>query len=324
MSRVVAAPQLDVPAWRAKVAGYSRGSIPNLLSAVRDAVRRGELRADDPRVLALVERRFEDQRPPDDNELRFTHEQQWAIRATTDVALWPFLAEPSEPTVLAHLEAWANWNAVDDKGLRELGYALWALPNALHVTRMAVQASRRGREIVRRYAIDPDSYYSALSGADLLARDLERERSAQLGFWLDPERTRKGWELVPRDAPPYRSRRDVQARRRFLAERHGTLWPDGKGRRPGAEGKKAAARRADLLARFAELDSHERDRAIGLRSNAARRLVTEHAARHGVSLATAKRDWLAVRRTLHGHGQLGTFHLDAERRAKLDRRLGSL
>jgi hypothetical protein len=287
-ARAVAAPQCarDLPAWRQDVTGFQRGKIPGLLAAVADAVQRGTLAPGDPRTLALIERRVEDLRPIDDKELRLSLELQWAVRIATDVALWSFLAEPGEPAILVHLEAWGSENALaQNASRRELGYALWTLPNELHVSRMSVEQSRHVRAIVRRYAVDYGTCFGRLSEHDLLARDLERERWMRLGFYPHAQKRGREWEVAPSDGPPYRGRRYVQAQRRFFAERRGTPWPEGRGRRPGAEGAKAAARRAGLRGVLAA----SRDRPVG-------ELVAEHAARHGVSRATAYRDLRAAQR----------------------------
>jgi hypothetical protein len=121
------------------------------------------------------------------------------------------------------------------------------------------------------------------------------------------------------------SRRRARWRNRLLAEIDArdegmAPLPEGRGRRPGSEGKRAHGRRQDLRLRFHEMPPSEQERNVTLRSTAARGLVHEHAARHGVSLATAERDWLTVRRQLHETGLLPVIHLGSKRE-QLERRL---
>jgi hypothetical protein len=95
------------------------------------------------------------------------------------------------------------------------------------------------------------------------------------------------WErMLP---APYESRRMLQRRRRRVAGQLARCDatpepPPGRGRRPGTEGKKAAARRADLDAAL----SASRYRPVT-------ELIADHAARHGISHATAWRDLRRVR-----------------------------
>jgi hypothetical protein len=294
-ARAVVAPLLDLPGWRARVASCSRGTICGLLAAAVDAVQRGELSRDDPRVFALVERRFEDLKPIDDGELRLDPHEQWSARVATDDVLWPFLADEA---VMEHLEAWSHTHL---QTRPELAYAVWALPNELHRVRNGIDSSQRLRAIVERH--------TGILQAVPFGDELMYRRRQLLG--LD-------------DEPVYVSRRAAQRRRRAMAAEEGKPWADGKGRRPGAEGSKAAARRRDFLTVFQELTPEQQQEAVALRSALARRLVLDHARRHAISLATAKRDWQWLRRWLHDRGRLGVYHLNAEQRAKLDRRLGSL
>jgi hypothetical protein len=130
---------------------------------------------------------------------------------------------------------------------------------------------------------------------------------------------------IGRHDSPIESRRRSQWRRRLLAEiEHledgARRWPVGRGRRPGSKGKWSEARRANLRARFQALAPDDQVNFIGLRRVAARQFVREHAERHCISIASAERDWRAVRRQLHEQGLLGVFHLGAKLE-QLERRL---
>jgi hypothetical protein len=173
---------------------------------------------------------------------------------------------------------------------------------------------------------------ATLGGADefsVVEGDLERARMLRLRSVFERD-----------EQPP--SRRRLQRLRQSVAAHEARLDgakppPAGKGRRPGAEGKRTAARRADLKAAYLARESDTRTRiASALRSQEARSLVNDHVERHGVSLATAKRDWLEVQRELAGRGQLGYLtqvftaktpgeqRAARERVAKIQRRLGSV
>jgi hypothetical protein len=124
-----------------------------------------------------------------------------------------------------------------------------------------------------------------------------------------------------------KSRRRRQWRRRREAEMEhleggGRRWPEGRGRRPGSEGKSGQARRADLDGRYQALTPEQQAKVIGLRSIEARAFVRQHAERHGISIPTADRDWLRVRRQRYERGLLGVSHLGAEQE-QLERRLRS-
>jgi hypothetical protein len=187
-------------------------------------------------------------------------------------------------------------------------------------------------EIVRAAASKNNSGRLGLL-ADALARIESEDEFAVLvrrGLMseIDAGRARRQVEFdveVGKYECPIESRRRAQWQRRLLAEMEhleagARPWPEGRGRQPGTEGKRSQARRADLSARFQALSPDEQADIVALRSGAARMFVRQHADRHHVSLATAERDWLAVRRKLHAQGLLGVSHLGA-RQVQLERRL---
>jgi len=126
----------------------------------------------------------------------------------------------------------------------------------------------------------------------------------------------------PPQGPTFR--RSLQAFRR-AARPDEARSPEGRGRRPGAEGEKAAARREDLLGRYRQSSMVRQTSLVALRSDDVRDFVAAHAARHGVSRRTAERDWLSTRAWLHERGQLPIIgELDARSADVLRRRLDSL
>jgi hypothetical protein len=189
-------------------------------------------------------------------------------------------------------------------------------------------------EVVRKAASkDPTGGLSLL--ADALAKiQYEDEFSVLVRRGLMSEieaaRSRRKVEfdlIAGKHKTPMESRRHSRWRRRLLAELDhledgARPWPKGRGRRPGSEGKRARQRRADLCARFQALASEEQAEIVALRSIAARMLVRQHAEEHGLSPATAARDWLAVRRRLHERGLLPVAHLGTKQ-VQLERRLAS-
>jgi hypothetical protein len=204
---------------------------------------------------------------------------------------------------------------------RQLGLALigdetlrpMLLVPASHETlRAAAQADPLG--VMERFADELDA--QQVRGLDSEALELGR---------IDEDRARMQ-ALTLAVEPPYpswpRSRRQAQRMRRLLAGMDGKDWTPGRGRRPGAEGRVAKARRQDLLARYLDLPQGEQERMIALRSTLARAFVIGHKERHGVSMATAERDWLWVRSTLAERGQLGYIGLiEPEQVPELERRL---
>jgi hypothetical protein len=188
------------------------------------------------------------------------------------------------------------------------------LPCAAEVVRTATAAAAK----------DPSGRLGLL--ADALATIHTEDEFAVLvrGGWMSKTdaaeaRRRIAFEFaVGRHDRPIESRRRSRWRRSLLAELDhledgARPWPVGRGRRPGSKGARTQARCADMSARFQALTAEEQANIIGQRRLPARSLVRQHAARHGISLATAERDWLAVRRQLHERGLLGVAHLGAKR-----------
>lgn len=179
-------------------------------------------------------------------------------------------------------------------------------------------------------ALDPSGAVALL--AEALEQEARRGRIAdeldvlvRLGYMDGNAARRKRLKHAFDGSSKPLSRRQRQGRARLLARRGATTWPRGRGRRPGAEGRAAGTRWRDLLACYVELPPAERNRLVALRSRAARTFVRAHAERHGVSLATGKRDWLTVQRELAGRGQLAVLsaRLDSAQREKFQRRLFS-
>jgi hypothetical protein len=194
------------------------------------------------------------------------------------------------------------------------------LPFAAEVVRAAASKDPTGGLSLLADALAKIQYedeFSVLVRRGLMSEIEAAQRRRQIEFDLVAGRCQ--WPVV--------SRRRLQWRRRLLAEMEhleggGKRWPEGRGRRPRSEGKRGQVRRADLCARFEALTPERQASMIGSRRVEARQFVRQHAARHGMSLATAERDWLAVRRQLHARGLLGVSHLGAKQE-QLERRLSS-
>jgi hypothetical protein len=227
--------------------------------------------------------------------------------------------EPSHPWLAALL-----WRRVCDLGSIErvvtddVVAPLLDLPSAAAILRAVASRDPSGRLAALAESIanvSSDDEFGVLVRRGLMSE-------------ADAARARRRVEFevqVGRRNPRVESRRRARRRRRLLAEmatRDEGLppWPEGRGRRPGSEGKRAQARREDLRVRLQSRTSSDQARVVALRSDAARALVREHAERHGVSLATAERDLLSVRRQQHELGLLPVAHLGAKQE-QFERRL---